>query len=280
MVDKGFDENFLGSGFLVALPEHDFDVPPVLKYTHFSVLLNGERRLAYFTAFNSKKPLGSDRSNKWHYDARISRDWQAGAEFYDNNPYDRGHLAAREFVEWGGNVIGDDADVDSFTWTNIAPQHTNMHTSNGREWSAMEDHLQEVMDTAVDTRMSLFAGCVFADNDIAIKAKGKNDFLQVPQKFWCVAVWVDKASKKLQAKAYVIENYRILPGGDINNNPATRFDPNKTTSIAEIERLTNVKFPNNVRAAALGSASSSSGATSGSSSGSSSGSAARAPAGR
>jgi endonuclease G len=197
--------------------------------------------LAYYSAFNSQKPFGTGRSDKWHYDIRIPQSQQAGNEFYESNPWDRGHLAAREMVEWGPD--GDQADKDSFVWTNISPQHENMHTQRGNEWSKMENHLQSIMeDSALDKKMSIFAGCVFRADDITIKAKGKEDYLQIPQQFWNVSIWVDKNTNALRSKGYLVTNYTFKADGNINDNPSSSFNAALTTSIAEIERLTGFRF--------------------------------------
>ena len=251
MAGEGFQINFLGEEFRVSLPDlNEDDSPLLLDYTHFTVRLNTKRRLAYFSAFNTMMPFGSGRSDEWHYDPRIPQSQQAGNEFYADNPWDRGHLAGREFVEWGS--YGDNADVDSFVWTNISPQHQNMHTQHGNEWSKMEKHLQDIMkNSALDTKMCVFAGMVFRDNDIQIQAKGSDDYILAPQQFWNVSIWVDKNTNTLKSLGYIVQNYTIQDDGTINYDPSSSFDPRATSSIEDIEALTGFRFADNIREANL-----------------------------
>ena len=253
MSGEGFQENFLGDEFITPLPTHssdDYGECILLPYTHFTVRFNPEKRLAYYSAFNSQRPFGKGRSDKWHYDPRIEKSRQVGNEFYENNPWDRGHLAGREFLEWGES--GGRADEDSFVWTNITPQHENMHRRHGGEWSHLENYLQEIMQNqARDTKMSFFAGCVFRDNDIELRAKKKNDTIHVPQQFWMVAIWVDRNTNMLRSVGYIVQNYTINDDGTINDDPSSSFDPHDTTNIEDIEALTGFKFADDIRMACL-----------------------------
>ena len=120
---EGYDPEFLGRGEReVPLPKLSAvqrraaarrvhvlpgDDQHELKYHHYSVVMNGRRRLAFFTAVNidGKKAREITRErDKWFFDPRISRDEQIGNELYASNPFDRGHLVRRLDPAWGRHV--------------------------------------------------------------------------------------------------------------------------------------------------------------------------------
>ena len=72
----------------------------VLPYHHYSIVLNKERRLAFFSAVNidGATHFREDlkrQSDRWFYDPRRLREEQTGEEVYASNPLDRGHLVRR-----------------------------------------------------------------------------------------------------------------------------------------------------------------------------------------
>ncbi|MFF2244342.1 DNA/RNA non-specific endonuclease [Arthrobacter sp. NPDC058130] len=70
----------------------------LLPYTHFSVLLRLEKRLAAVTALgmDGNKLIDLDRSGiEWRLDPRLRPEQQTGAMVYARNDIDRGHLIRR-----------------------------------------------------------------------------------------------------------------------------------------------------------------------------------------
>src|SRR5262249_48593118 len=139
---EGYDPDFLGAGERsIALPrlspDQEADAagvcgpepgasPYELKYHHFSVVVNRERRLAFFAAGNIDGRLARaiERAReKWVFDPRIRRDEQVGNELY-GRPFDRGHLVRRLDPAWGRTRrVARMANDDTFHWTNCSPQH-------------------------------------------------------------------------------------------------------------------------------------------------------------
>ena len=68
-----------------------------LPFTHFTVLLQPERRLAVATGVNvdGAQLLDLDRGDDWHLDPRVPAEEQTGPEVYADNDLDRGHLVRR-----------------------------------------------------------------------------------------------------------------------------------------------------------------------------------------
>ena len=171
----GYEPGFL-SDFVVPLPKLDNSMkqkaarnrdarigedPHELKYHHFSIVMNGERRLAYFTACNidgrltraiSRKDKtvnehptiadlqieSAEASDAFGIDWRVNPDQQMGIEFYQQQKvpgfsdpqardriarmFQKGHIIMRSDPVWGTVDMAVAAERDTFFYTNAAPQ--------------------------------------------------------------------------------------------------------------------------------------------------------------
>lgn len=130
--------------------------PFELKYTHFSVKLNGKRRLAFFTATNidgknwkhvdrktgkvtapeaaeDEEGDGSEAREPWFEDPRVDDGEETNDDLYLKQTIDgrfpgqlrifeRGHLTRRQDPAWGSDEDALAADADTFHFTNCTPQ--------------------------------------------------------------------------------------------------------------------------------------------------------------
>lgn len=219
---KGYDAEFLGTGAnRVPLPELPDDLVAlaavntlaaseprhVLSYHHFSVVVNRERRLAFFTAVNidgaSSVRLKREQ-DRWFLDPRVPANEQTGEDAYRDNPLDRGHLVRRLDPAWGGSR--DEAKVsndDTFHFTNCSPQHEDFN-QNQTTWAGLEDYILENADNR-DFRVSVFTGPVLAEDDQQFAG------VQLPRQFWKVVVMV-KESGDLSATAYLLSQEELIKG--------------------------------------------------------------------
>jgi endonuclease G len=218
---EGYDPEFLGAGDLaVPLPtltrtqEADAAInrqagPGVpryeLPYHHFSVVLNGKRRLAYFTAVNidGRSPQGAKReTDRWFFDPRVPEEAQVGNHFYKGTVFDRGHLVRRLDPAWGrGPTVAKAANDDTFHFTNCSPQHKNFNQGKNL-WAGLEDYL---LQTTGDERrrITVFTGPVFAKDDREYRG------VSLPKSFWKVAVTVRKGGR-LNATAYIVSQEELI----------------------------------------------------------------------
>lgn len=234
----GYEPEFLGPR--VDLPELSEsmleDVAPrldgqgyVLDYTHFSIVMSKARRMAYFTAVNidgrRRKDIKRTR-DRWYYDGRIAREHQAGADLYSNNDLDRGHLVRRVDPVWGR--AAEQANEDSFHFTNAAPQHKHL---NQRTWRELEDYILKSADVHA-LRVSVFTGPVFRIDDMPYR----NGY-QLPAEFWKVAV-LAREDGSLSATGYLQTQKNLL------DNLEFAFGAYKTyqVPITRIEQLTGLDF--------------------------------------
>jgi endonuclease G len=204
---SGYDPDFLsrqGTPAAVPLPRAAQPVRS-LDYTHFTVLLDPERRLAAATAVNIDGASLVDlaRGDDWHLDPRVPAAEQAGAELYARNDLDRGHLVRRRDPVWGADAGR--ANADTFVYTNAAPQAAAFNQSK-ELWSGLEDFVLENAET-FDRRLSVFTGPVFGADDPVYRGVG------IPRLFWKIAAWCNASG--LAASGYVLDQRPQLDDIDL-----------------------------------------------------------------
>ncbi len=250
---QGYNPNFLGNGSqAVPLPKLSSEMIAkaavnkaatgedkyVLPYHHFSIVLNKERRLAFYTAVNIDGNIShriKRDPDKWIYDPRVEKNEQAGNEVYEANPLDRGHLVRRLDPAWGTSTdIAKVANDDTFHFTNCSPQHKDFN-QNQTTWAGLEDYILDNADS-LDLKVSVFTGPVFSDDDPVYRG------IQLPKQFWKVVAMVKEDDAQLSATAYLLSQASLLK----NLNEAFSFGAYKTyqVPIKEIESLTGLSFGN------------------------------------
>lgn len=248
----GFDSDFLELAEPLAFPAPADAAARArlrdLDYTHFSVLLDPDRRLAAATGVNidGAALLDLGRGDDWHLDARIPEDEQAGPELYARNDLDRGHLVRRRDPVWGEAAVAQRANVDSFCYTNAAPQAAVFNQSLDL-WNGLEDLVLEYA-SAGRLRLSVFTGPVFSDTDRLYRG------VRIPQQFWKVAAW--SSAGTLSASGYLLDQSPQLGDidlGDIDRATASARQDSATVPplgpfrtfqvpIADIAAITGLDF--------------------------------------
>jgi endonuclease G, mitochondrial len=237
---NGYNPDFLGEGNSVPLPRVDDHcgaaIAPLLngetelKYHHFSVVMNAERRLAYFTAVNidGSQLQSVDRSDRWYYDPRMDKKYQSGPNLYYKNDLDRGHLVRRLDPVWG--PMAGEANEDTFHFTNCAPQHKNL---NQKTWVSLEDY---ILDNAGlhDINVTVFTGPVFRSDDMMYRGE-----YQIPVEFWKVVAFVN-AEGKLSATAYLQTQKNLLENLKFAYGAYETYQ----VPVSKIEELTRLDFGN------------------------------------
>jgi len=247
---KGYDPDFL-SGHRVQLPALAEELvqlaatnrratgePYVLPYHHFSVVLNKQRGLAFFTAVNidgtTSVRLRRD-ADHWSLDPRVDTSEQIGEEIYRDNPLDRGHLVRRLDPAWGATpALAQLGNDDTFHFTNCSPQHKDFN-QNRTTWAGLEDYILENADNA-ELKVSVITGPVLAADDDRYRG------VQLPRQFWKVVAMV-KRSGELSATAYLLSQVELIKGLELA--PAEFFyDAYRTyqVPIRRIEKLTGLSF--------------------------------------
>ncbi|VXB47653.1 hypothetical protein PLANTIT3_50073 [Plantibacter sp. T3] len=138
----GFDSGFLDLADQLQLPAPtdpaELSRLRRLDYTHFTVLLDPDRRLAAATGvdIDGAALLDLGRGDDWHLDDRVPVEEQAGPELYARNDLDRGHLVRRRDPVWGpSRSPGRPTSTPSATRTPPRRLRTSTsHSSSGTAW--------------------------------------------------------------------------------------------------------------------------------------------------
>ena len=193
----GFDANFLGVP--VAFPLLNGVETVLLPYTHFSVLMRLDKRLAAVTAvgIDGKKLMDLNRSGiQWRLDPRLGEDQQTGERVYARNDIDRGHLVRRASAVWGDTrQEAAQANEDTFHYTNAAPQAAKFNQGLDL-WLGLESYL---LDHAADydRRLVVFTGPIFGRSDPVYRG------VDIPLLFFKVAVFLHEG--QLSSTGYVVD---------------------------------------------------------------------------
>jgi len=232
--------------------------PRVLKYHHYSLVMNKKRRLQMWSAVNvdydpdkksdrDRKEFGTDT---WIYDKRIAGEFQIDDDdFYKPaTKIDRGHMVRREDNAWGETELEIEyANSDTFHWTNCTPQHEafNRERSHGI-WGKFETFITDHIG-AVDKKASIFAGPVLDNANDPSKNYGEGS-VQYPLRFWKVVAAVTRAQgpKKLQVCGFLFDQSGPI---DRFGLEAIDFSPfgSFQVSLQRITDLTGVEFPKILR---------------------------------
>jgi len=217
----------------------------VLPYTHYSVIMNAERRLAYVSAVNIDGKLWRQivrGQDAWTYDPRIPNAEQSGAALYDKEPgnfFDRGHLCRRLDPSWGDRQTATKGNNDTFHWTNCSPQHWRFNEGKTL-WAGLEDYILANTD-AEDIKACVFTGPVFRDDDLVHRQ------IPIPREYWKVVV-VRTREGPLASSGYLVSQADLVRNIDFEEYPVGAYRTFQT-SVARIEALTRLHFSDNVRQA-------------------------------
>ena len=227
--------------------------------------------------------LDGAEADSWSIDNRIDRSHYSGDEIYKKqkvpgfpNPssrdriarmFQKGHLVRRLDPAWGDDNRALAAEMDTFFWTNAAPQVGFFNqgtadedmpgTGKGNLWRAAENY---VLRNAVaeDQRVVSFTGPVFRDDDRAYR------HIRIPGKFFKVTVWAEKG--QLRSLALLVDQSQVFDAWpeafgtqeflDTANEAEAFLDASELSrvqdflsTIEEIEDLTELSFGTVVRAA-------------------------------
>ena len=198
----GLDELLLGTP--VPLPGlRDGPATTRLDYTHFSLRMRPDRRLAAVTAVGIDGALLRDVSREgiaWRLDPRLPADQQTGPGVYARNDLDRGHLVRRADAVWGTAAEARRGNEDTFHYTNAAPQAAAFN--QGEElWLGLETYLLTHAATH-QRRLVVITAPVLDPADPVYRG------VQLPLHFVKVAAFVDDG--ELAATAYVLDQTDLI----------------------------------------------------------------------
>lgn len=227
----GYDPDFLGfeapfprltnavKSKAFALPGLSGDARYELRYHHYSLIFNKDRKLAFVAGVNYdpvasvQHPRDKD-GDKWYFDPRVSDDgdFQAGEDLYVGNPLDRGHLVRRADAGWGATKKEAKlANDDTFHFTNCSPQHAITNQGKVKEappglklWGKLEEHVS-AQGKKNQRKLSVFNGPVFGPSDKTYRG------VRIPKDFWKLVVFANDAGDPAAA-AFVLTQGALIQG--------------------------------------------------------------------
>jgi endonuclease G len=245
--------------------------PFELKYQHFSVVMNAQRRLPFFAICNidgsrkirmsrdgkiSRGPEsaeGAEATESWATDPRIPPEAQLDDSFYQwlrqrlrgagNDFFARGHMCRREDPIWGNAEVGLRANDDTFHHTNGCPQLQNAFNGSSRVWLGLENY---VLNAADDTnlRVTVITGPVLTKDDYEVSDSRLGRFL-IPKQYWKIAVRVEDGTPHVVALlADQSEGLATLreTGREATFDWPARLSREYISTVSRIEELTGLNF--------------------------------------
>jgi endonuclease G len=189
-----------------------------LAFTHFSIVLNKDRKFAFFTATNIDGKQWNalvEQGEDFSFDSHVLPAYQTGNELYNLhsgtgiNDFDKGHLVKFQDPQWGSETVIKQAASETMRFANCVPQH---HSLNRGAWKSLEDYIVKKFTKksgADGQKITVFSGPMLLPQDpFYIDAVNGVPF-QIPVHFWKVVVYQNK-SGLLSAVAFLMSQKAIL----------------------------------------------------------------------
>jgi endonuclease G len=177
----GFDEKFLGDRTPLPrmLPNLKQQVAKssqgveVLDYSHFSIVVNGRRRTAFFVAANvdASQSRRTDPDSVWLFDSRLDRASQLGPEPFSNTTLSHILWTTPDEVGWGDKAERAATDAHHFTNSAFCPPVAQTDL-----WRGL------VKEAVGQGRACVYSGPVMQPGDPVFKG------VQVPMELWRIIV--------------------------------------------------------------------------------------------
>jgi DNA/RNA endonuclease G (NUC1) len=240
-VRPGYDPEFLGKTRPIFLPGVR-GAAAVLRYLHFTVVMNPARRLAHYVVYNIDGARFVDivrRPDTWSADPLLPETLQMNLHLLSQSPYDRGHLMQRSTGAWGDERAAAIAERQAFYWPNVAPQHQRL---NRDWWLALEKWERQLASTR--GRVTGFSGPVFSDEDEPFRGEIKlehrliaYDTFRVPRAYWKV-VAVAAGRRKLSVAAYLMDQVAMVAQGIGRKIDLADY----RIPLADLEKVAHLRF--------------------------------------
>lgn len=219
-----------------------------LKYHHYSVIMNGPRRVAFVSAVNidADAPCTVRREgpDKWIFDPRVPKQVQTDESLYASNPYDRGHLTRRADAAWGQTDLeAQAANADTFHFTNCSPQHEIFNQSQKATkqglllWGNIENHVASQAKGVSGKKLCVYNGPVFRSSDELYRG------IKIPKQFWKLIAY-ERDNGQPGVAAFVLSQADLIV--DITESLKEDFQPGEflpfQVKVRDLEAMTKLDF--------------------------------------
>lgn len=216
-----------------------------IHHHRHSLLFNQARGFAFVSANNvdgATLPSSQWTSRSFKNDPaiqptslQVDRDRgyrESATHGFGPNPWDQGHLARRKSMSWGDEADARIAERESDFWSNITPQHENLHDD---AWGSIEDWMLDRI-RGDGQRACVFTGPVFTEDDPEHQNGADEVPIRVPAGFWkVITVEIDGA---MRAAGFLVWQR------DYDSDDPLPFAPVlEQVRLTTIEVLTGLTFP-------------------------------------
>jgi endonuclease G len=188
----------------------------VIDYLHHSVVINKERKLAFFAAsnINGKSWEAIERKGSFKKDEKaILLNYQLGKELYDAirgngfspNDFEQGHLASFQEVLWGTAAERKKAAADTFYYTNCVPQHERI---NSGLWRSLEQYVLKTETLQHGLKVNVLTGPLLLKNDPYYIEKVNGEYVKIPCVFWKIIYYPN--NNGLNAVGFMMSHKQLL----------------------------------------------------------------------
>lgn len=255
-MSTGYNQNFIGNNIIVPIPRLTSEIEALatftignnptqlLKYYHYSVLMNNRTKQPILTACNIDQSRFLDTKSKgyWKRDSRIRDEDQLEDHYYVSNPWDKGHMVMRYNTSWGDTKHeAQMADDDSYYYTNAAFQHENM---NRDEWKSLEINVERKFAEDSNNKLCVFTGPIHSDLD-RYYSRTWHDTVRIPSGFFKVICYQNKPNSKFNPNGLGVKAFIMFQDDEIikdrSGSKSIKFKEYQVT-IREIEEYTGLDF--------------------------------------
>lgn len=216
-----------------------------VDHSRHSILFNPDRGFAFVSAHNidgETIPDAQYTGRRFKFDPKIQpnslqvdRDRgyrESETHGFGPNPWDQGHLARRKSLSWGDEADARVAELESDLWSNIVPQHENLHDS---AWGPIEDWMLERVQGG-GRRACVFTGPIFTEDDPEHTNAADEQPIHIPAGFWKVISV--KLDDRMRSAGFLVWQR------DYDNPEPLPFAPVlEQVRLTTIEVLTGLTFP-------------------------------------
>ena len=128
--------------------------------------------------------------------------------------------------------------ADTCHWTNCTPQHKGFN-QNKELWQGVERHLLEFAILEDEFDAQVFTGPILDEDDPVYE---RFPDIQYPARFWKVVVVKDSDTTGLFATAFILDQSDVIDQFGLDEAAPIGAYKTFQVKIAEIERLTGLKF--------------------------------------
>ncbi|MDW6094068.1 DNA/RNA non-specific endonuclease [Vibrio rhizosphaerae] len=222
----------LVSGFAYAdcFPHDSYGTPggdTLLCHESFEVGYNRELREPDWTAYQlTKESVEKSCSSNPDFrpDPAIPESEQANDDDYDDNVWDKGHLAPRANVDTSCN-----AELQSVYYTNAAPQHERM---NRVGWRTLEGRINKLVRN-LNVPVYVITGVTHNTHEIV-----EGGTIEIPDRFW-KAIYIPSLQQSI---GFIYKNEELLTDNlfiGVHSLAALEYETGiKTFDISDDEKVT------------------------------------------